>query len=309
MGPTNVALVKLFQADQKLREAQSRLDAVTKNVRIQERRTKDLEEKLKNAQQKLKEQQATAGQLELDIKTRDARIERLRSQQQNAKNNKEYQAFLIEINTEKVDRNKVEEQALKALEGVERGQTEVKEMQTALEAERNKLATMTSEIGEKVGTLQAEIDSLKPARNEAAAAVPKKALDAFEKYADRYDGEALSPLLKPNPKREEYVCGACMIELVVDIYNKLHTRDDLIFCPSCQRILYIPNDLPPEMAINKPKEKREPRAKNVGASAPRQQSASAIRNSIAVEDDAPAENTAGTELPADQESAPAAEQQ
>ena len=38
---------------------------------------------------------------------------------------------------------------------------------------------------------------------------------------------------------------------VVDIYNKLHSRDDLIFCPSCHRILYIPDDLPPEVAIKK----------------------------------------------------------
>ena len=46
MGPTNVALVKLYQADQKLREAQGRLDATTKNVRIQERRGKDLTDRI-----------------------------------------------------------------------------------------------------------------------------------------------------------------------------------------------------------------------------------------------------------------------
>jgi len=33
MGPTNVALVKLYQSDQALREAQERLDAASKNVR------------------------------------------------------------------------------------------------------------------------------------------------------------------------------------------------------------------------------------------------------------------------------------
>ena len=33
MGPSNVALVKLFEADQKLREAQGRLDATTRMAR------------------------------------------------------------------------------------------------------------------------------------------------------------------------------------------------------------------------------------------------------------------------------------
>src|SRR3954447_6150717 len=87
MGPTNVALVKLFRADQALREAQERLDAATKNVRIQERKVNDLNEKLKQSQTRHKELQAKGGALDLDMRTRDAHIEKLRTQQQVAKNN------------------------------------------------------------------------------------------------------------------------------------------------------------------------------------------------------------------------------
>src|SRR5215212_3686923 len=83
MGPTNVALVKLFQADQQLREAQGRLEAATKNVRVQERRTNDLATRIQQAQQALREQQSKAANQELDLKSRDAHIEKLRSQQQN----------------------------------------------------------------------------------------------------------------------------------------------------------------------------------------------------------------------------------
>src|SRR3954447_6482826 len=118
MGPTNVALVNLFQADQQLRAAQGRLDAVTKNVRLQERRIKELTEQHKLALTKLRENQTQAAQHDLDLKSRDAHIEKLRTQQQNAKNNKEYQTFLVEINTAKVDRNKVEDETMKLLEHV-----------------------------------------------------------------------------------------------------------------------------------------------------------------------------------------------
>lgn len=250
MGPTNVALVKLYQADQQLREAQGRLDAASKNVRIQERRVNDLAERLKLASARLRDAQSQAGQLELDLKTRDAHIEKLRTQQQTAKNNKEYQTFLIEINTEKVDRGKIEEQAMKALEDVEKLQAEVKELTAGQEAEQTKLGTMQAQIGDQVRELQSEIDALKPARDEAAAGVPRSALDAFQRLADRFEGEAMSALSKPDRRREEYVCTACNMDLVTDVYNKLHSRDDLVFCPSCHRILYIPDDLPPEMAVN-----------------------------------------------------------
>jgi hypothetical protein len=79
--------------------------------------------------------------------------------------------------------------------------------------------------------------------------VPQKARDVFDKLSDRFDGEAMAPIAKPDRRREEYVCTACNMDLVVDVYNKLHSRDEIVFCPSCRRMLYIPDDLPPEVAI------------------------------------------------------------
>lgn len=256
MGPTNVALVNYQQADQRVREAQARLDAATKDVRIQERKVHDLDEKHKLASARLMESQSRQGQLDLDLKTRDAHIEKLRTQQQNAKNNKEYQAFLVEINTEKVDRAKVEEELLKVMEQVEKGQTETKDLSALVEAERGKLESMRTQITDKIAALQAEIDALKPERDAAAAAVPSKAREVYDRLADRFDGEAMAPITKPDRRREEYVCGACHMELVIDVYNKLHSRDDIVVCPSCRRILFIPNDLPPEVAIKKAAPKR-----------------------------------------------------
>ena len=285
MGPTNVALVKLYQADQKLREAQGRLDATTKNVRVQERRVKDLTDRIHATSTRLKEQQVKGHNLDLDLKSRDAHIEKLRTQQQNAKNNKEYQTFLIEINTQKVDRNKVEEDALKVLEGIEKLQAELKDLQAQLQGEQTKAATMKSQITEQTATLQAEIDAIKPEREAASQAVPRQAREAFDRLADRFDGEAMSPLIKPDKRREEYSCSACMMDLVRDVYNKLHTRDELVFCPSCRRILYIPEDLPVEAAVHKVKERKERPQKAPPAGTNRQTSAVDVLRSVTPERD------------------------
>jgi hypothetical protein len=288
MGPTNIALVKLYQSDQRLREAQDRLDAVSRDVRIQERKVNELSERLKLAQSKLKEQQGQSAEFDLDINTRDAHIERLRGQQQNAKTNREYQAFLVEINTEKVDKNKSEEQLLKAMESVETLAAEAKELSQLMEAEQGKLKTMQAKIGDRVTQLETEIAALRPVRASAAAAVPARARDAFERLADRFEGEGMSALAKPDRRREEYACTACNMDLVTDIYNKLHSRDELVFCPSCHRILYIPDDLPVELAVNKTKERKEPKGKSGGRAAiGRQTAAEDIVKSISIEDDAP----------------------
>src|SRR5579862_7860167 len=146
MGPTNVALVKLYQAEQRLREVQARLESVSRNVRVQQRKLDDINERHRLAAVKLREQQSKQSQIDLDIKTRDARIEKLRTQQQNAKTNREYQTFLIEINTEKVDKAKAEDEMLKVMEAVEQIQAEVTELTGSQETEKAKLSTMQAEI-------------------------------------------------------------------------------------------------------------------------------------------------------------------
>jgi predicted nucleic acid-binding Zn-ribbon protein len=292
MGPTNVALVKLYKADQKLREAQARLDAASKDVRVQQRRVDDLAERHRLAQSGLMDAKTKASAVELDLKSRDGHIEKLRTQQQNAKNNKEYQAFLVEINTEKLDKGKIEESLLKLMEQVEKSQTEVKELAAQLEGESSKLGTLRTEIGGKLTSLQAEIEALKAPRAEAAAAVPPKAREAFERLAEHHEGEALSAINKPDRRREEYICSACNMELVTDVYNKLHSRDEMVFCPSCRRILYIPEDLPPETAVHKKKVSKPRKPKEVGAAARRGESAMDVLNSVTPEPEEPTPDTA-----------------
>lgn len=281
MGPTNVALVNLFRTDQQLREAQARLDSASRSVRMQERRIGEITEKLKLAQAQLRDQQAKSGQLDLEVRSRDARIEKLRTQQQNATNHKEYQAFLTEINTEKLDKGKIEEQLLKVMEDVEKTQAQVKDLTASLESEQKRYADTQAQLGGKLSELQAEVDQLKPAREAAAKALPAKAVDAFDRLAERFEGEAMGALGKPDRRREEYICGACNMSVVPDIYNRLHSRDEMVFCPNCRRLLFIPDELPPELAINKPKERKElRREKGVTAAVGRQTSAIDVARSI-----------------------------
>jgi len=261
MGPTNVALVKLFEADRKLRDAQEKLDTASHNVRIQERRANDLAEKLRLTQQAQKEQQAKASQLDLELKARDQQIEKLRNQQQAAKNNKEYQALLIEINTRKLDKTKVEEQAMTAMEAVEKHKAEVAILTTQVQAEREKLEAMKAQSGDALAKLQADVDATRPERAAAEADVPAQARDIFNRLADRYEGEAMAGIDRPDRRKEEYLCTACNMDLVRDIYNKLKNRNEVVFCPNCQRILFIPEHFTAEHAIGGPSRSATPKKK------------------------------------------------
>ena len=289
MGPNNIALVKLFFADTALREAQTRLDSATRNVRLQQNKVTDLATRQAAAKTDHTKLQARSNELSLEIQAREQKVEKLREQQNGAQNNREYQAFLVEINTQKVDRAKFEEEALGVMEQLEKRSTEATALAGQHETESTKLEQMSSQIGDRVKMLTAEIEKHRPARDEAAVGVPEKALQTYNRLADRYEGEAMEAIDKPHPKREEYIAMSCNIDLTVDVYNRLHSRDDLVFCPQCGRILYIPEELTVEKAVHKPKVKKErkPAVKRVkkekveiGAPVQRQTLASSVVTSV-----------------------------
>lgn len=294
MGPTNNALVKLFEADTALREAQTRLDSVTRNVRLQEKKVLDLTARESAGKTELTRLKAHAAELALEVKSRDEKIESQREQQAQAQTNREYQAFLVQINTLKVDKAKIEEEQVVVTEQVDKLTAETEALATQFAAETTKLETMSNSIDERVKNLSAEIAGLKPARDEAASAVPERAIVVFNRFADKYEGEALEAIDKPHPKREEYIAMICNIDLTVDVYNRLHTRDDIVACPGCGRILYIPADLTPEKAVHKPKVKK-PRSttavkkgskKDLAAPVPLQSLAASVVSSVDTEEEA-----------------------
>ncbi|MDB5326084.1 MAG: putative zinc ribbon domain protein, partial [Phycisphaerales bacterium] len=250
-------------------------------------------------------------ELSLEIQAREQKVEKLREQQNGAQNNREYQAFLVEINTQKVDRAKFEEEALGVMEQLEKRAAELTTLAAQHETEQTKLDQMSSQIGDRVKMLTGEIEKSRPARDEAAKDVPEKAMHVYNRLADRYEGEAMEAIDKPHPKREEYIAMSCNIDLTVDVYNRLHSRDDLVFCPQCGRILYIPEELTVEKAVHKPKVKKErkPAVKRVkkekveiGAPVQRQTLASSVVTSV----DEDEEETAAVES-SDVESSDSAE--
>lgn len=260
MGPSNVALLKLYRADQALREAGAKLNAVTRDVRAQEARNTQLKTRLDAAQQRHKELQARNANNELELKARSEHIDKLRERQSSAVNNKEYQALLVEINTAKVDRAKLEEAAIKVMEQLETASNEVKTLSASHQTEDAKLAEMRAKVGDKAAEAQAEVDRLKPDREAAAKEIKPDVLANFDKLAERFEGEALAAIERPNPREEEYLCTGCNMSLVADVYNKLKTRDEPLACPTCRRYLYIPDSMSNEAATAKKTAGRAPRA-------------------------------------------------
>ena len=253
MGPTNQALLRLFHADGELRRAQDDLDKATRGVRVQKKRAELALQALTETHNRVQQLKAKNMEVEGDLKYRHEHIEHLRLQQQEATNNRQYQALLTQINAQKAEKDRIEEEGVARTGEIEDLQKQEAEQREAAKQEDEKAKKAEADIEGRTKELQAVIDDLQPKRDAAAAEVSDGLVSSYERLADNYDGEAMAPIGHIEGKEERYYCTACNMELVVDVYNRLKTRDDVVTCPGCGRMLYIPEELTPEMAVRQKK--------------------------------------------------------
>ena len=107
MGPVLNGLLKLQSVENRLRAAKAKLARCRRSVIIQENQVRSLQSALEAKKEETQLTKVQSDRLELELKTRDAEVAKLRGALNNAKTNKEYAAVLTQLNTTKADNSKI----------------------------------------------------------------------------------------------------------------------------------------------------------------------------------------------------------
>jgi predicted nucleic acid-binding Zn-ribbon protein len=246
----NDALRELFLVDQQVRGLSRGLDSAKAHARGQQAKIDQLNRQLTELSGQLRQTQATEQNFENDANAIDARINRLREQMNSAKTNKEYSAFLVEVNTLKADKAKIDERALELLGQIDTFKAKIADLKTRL-AEQEKIKAMADEdVKRRQAEVGDQLARLKAQRDEAASKVAPTELAIFERLADSMDeGEAMAPVNQEDPREMEFTCGGCYMSIPVERVNQLVTHDKMVRCTSCTRILYLSNEVKESMGI------------------------------------------------------------
>lgn len=238
MGETLQSLHRLQTVERQLASIRRNREGKARRVETLQRQIRQTDERLRQAQLKLREQQARIDAITLDVTAREESIARHREGLNRAKTNKEYSAILAAMNTEKADNTKLETTIVQLADELTRMQAENAQIQEERGRLQESLAVAQKAVEEYDRSTQAERDKLLAAREEFARGINPVTLQTFLRVAEHHDGEAMAPIAKIHPKREEYMCGGCNIAVTLDMVNALKTRDEILVCRSCGRILY-----------------------------------------------------------------------
>jgi predicted nucleic acid-binding Zn-ribbon protein len=239
MGPVLKGLIKLQSVENILRAEKAKLTRCRRNVIIQENKIRSLQNALEAKKEEVQLSRVQLDRLELELKSRDETIARLRASLNSAKTNKEYAAVLTQLNTTKADNSKIETQSLELLKVIETDESECQEIQKEIEEQKKVLEEIRKESEKLAKQYEAKIDEIQAEWDEVAKGIPKGPLDMFKRVAETYDGQAVAVIDQQEGKKGPYSCGGCFMGITAESVNLLMTKDDIIRCPNCTRILVL----------------------------------------------------------------------
>jgi len=239
MGPILNGLIKLQSVENRLRAAKAKLARCRRNVIIQENQVRSLQNALEAKTEEIQLTKIQSDRLELELKTQDEQIARLRASLNTAKTNKEYAAVLTQLNTTKADNSKIETQILELLRDIEADEAESEKIQSQINEQKQTLERTRKEAELLTTKYQAEIEEIQAEWDQVAQTIPDGPLQVFKRVAETYDGEAMAVIDRQGGKTESYTCGGCFMGITAESVNVLMTKDDIIRCPNCTRVLVL----------------------------------------------------------------------
>jgi len=239
MGPVLNGLIKLQSVENRLRAAKAKLGRCRRSVIIQENQVRTLQSALEAKKEETQLTKVQCDRLELELKTRDAEVNKLRASLNNAKTNKEYAAVLTQLNTTKADNSKIENQILDLMKAVEADEQECGTIRQQIEEQKQELEKTRKKAEGAATEHEGEIESIQAEWDQVAKDIPADALRTFQRVAETYDGEAVVKVEEQEGKSTAFSCGGCFMGIPAESVNVLMTRDEIIRCPNCTRILVL----------------------------------------------------------------------
>lgn len=242
--PLTQQLYDLFLVEQRLRGISSRLDAAKRRQAAQTAKADQLQQQHDDMHGQLMHARAKTHELETEAAEIDARTDRQWEMLNTITNNKEYSALLIEVDTLKLEKSKVEDATIEQMQQVESLEGELAELATAVQEQLKLVAMAAKEVEACQAEVGEQLDELQVQRNADLQSLPPEAQTTFEKLVNVHDGDGMAEVTEENRRNKEYACGGCYYYIPIEKVSVLMgNKDHIVICPNCGRMLYMDKEL------------------------------------------------------------------
>ena len=168
---------------------------------------------------------------EKDLEAHEAKTDTMKSRLSELKTNKEYQAYLFEIELANKKRGDLEENILICMEKIDQLQRTEKEIQEKVRSLEAVFAQEKKLLDEQDHALAAELAQLEARQHEASARVEKSLLERYNQIKAVRKDQALAAV-------RGGICAGCRLQIPPQLIAEVKRSEDLHVCPYCHRMLY-----------------------------------------------------------------------
>ena len=231
MLPDIVSAVRLQEVDGRLTDLTKEIASLPKHIAEIEKKLEAHQRKLDADRAALSANQKERKKLEGDIQIQDQKISKLKDQMSHNKvTNEQYKAFQHEIGFCETEIRRAEDRILDLMGESEDLEKNVKAAEVALKAERAEVEAEKQQARERTDVDQKAVSELQGARKSIVASMNPGVYGNYERIRGRR-GAAVAEVVDGR-------CSVCHIALRLQYLQDVKRGEQVLFCESCQRILY-----------------------------------------------------------------------
>jgi len=224
-------LIELQKADREILRLREEVAALPKRVAAIETKLVGTKSVLEKAKAAIKADDGARRKAETAIQDLEQKISKYRDQSLEVKTNEQYKALMHEIQFAERDIRANEDRILELMVNAEAREKDMKAAEAELKAETEEIEREKAEARKRTAEDELQLAEWSRIRDLARAAVNADLLRHYDRVA-HHRGSGLSEV-------REQKCLACQVMLRPQTYNEVRGGTEVVFCESCQRILYF----------------------------------------------------------------------
>ena len=166
------------------------------------------------------------------LQAQQAKIDDLKAKLNQVKKNEEYKALQNQIAHDKAAMSKTEDEILQGYELIETQGVALAKLEAEVKSFTHDVAAIQNEIESQASTYKAQLQKLETAIIEAEISIPEQERERYSRTVRQFGADALAAC-------ENGACLGCFTSVTTQMLNHLINGDQLMFCKSCGRLLYL----------------------------------------------------------------------
>jgi predicted nucleic acid-binding Zn-ribbon protein len=249
MLPDVQKLIELQKADREILRLREEIAALPKRVSAIEAKLAGTKAVLEKANTAIKADEAARRKYETAIQDLQQKISKYRDQSLEVKTNEQYKALLHEIQFAEQDIRINEDKILELMVNAEAREKDVKAAERELKEETAEIEKEKAEARQRTAEDEKQLAEWNARRDSLRSGVDADLLRQYDRVS-KYRGTGIS-------EARDHKCQACQVMLRPQTYNEVRAAKEIVFCDSCQRILYHdPSHDKPVETVVAPKRRR-----------------------------------------------------